>query len=245
MLLFQLIVIQVVIFGVVIYFLKRIMLGDTESAVNRLNQSYSEMGKKKEELARKIQQTEEEYQKKKRECERLAAKMKDEAEKEMYEKRDNLLRKAREEAERLIADTVAAKEGIREEIKKEEQLKMTDYCRDILNLTYKDVIRNKIDDFIIENFLEEFAALASHHIPAGTKEAEVITRSSLSDTMKSRIKEAVRKKNKRDLILKETVDEAVLGGIIVKFGSLVLDNSVASKLKESSTVIKKKIEKGL
>ena len=153
MLLFQLIVIQVVIFGVVIYFLKRIMLGDTESAVNRLNQSYSEMGKKKEELARKIQQTEEEYQKKKRECERLAAKMKDEAEKEMYEKRDNLLRKAREEAERLIADTVAAKEGIREEIKKEEQLKMTDYCRDILNLTYKDVIRNKIDDFIIANFL--------------------------------------------------------------------------------------------
>ena len=54
MFLIKLIIIQVIMFGAVIYMLKKMMYGDTESAVSRLDKSYKETAQKKQEVADKI-----------------------------------------------------------------------------------------------------------------------------------------------------------------------------------------------
>ena len=51
--LLQLIIVETLIFGIVLYALKRILVKDTDSAVNRLQDSYEEVKKKKEELAQR------------------------------------------------------------------------------------------------------------------------------------------------------------------------------------------------
>lgn len=244
MILLQIIVIQTILFGTVIFFLRKIMLGSTESAVSRLNESYVQMNKKKEELSQKIQQAQEDYEARKKEAERIADKIKNDADKEARDKKDAILKKAHEEAERMIVDTVGAKEKIREDIAKEEKIRMVDYCRDLLQGVYEDTIHERIDEILIEDFLNDVSNMDVESMPADIQKIEVISRSPLSEKFRKRIVEIMKIKKKGAINIVETVSEGILGGIILKFGSLVLDGSMAGKLHERSNKMKEKIERG-
>ena len=206
MLLFYIIITQVIIFGAVIYTLKRLMQGDTESAVSRLNQSYSEINKKKEELVTKIQQIEEEYQKRKEEAEKVAIKLRDEAEEEISQKRDATLKKARDDAETIIAEATGAKDRIREEVKNEEKLIMIDYCKELIELIFSDSLKGSFSDLLIENFFKDFNDIDTSHIPTDIEEVEVISSFPLSEDMKSKFLENVNKKIKTKVKIKKTID---------------------------------------
>ncbi|MFA6636325.1 MAG: F0F1 ATP synthase subunit delta [Candidatus Omnitrophota bacterium] len=244
MLLLQIVIIQTIVFGAVIFFLRKIMMGSTESAVNRLNESYTQMEKKKEELAQKIQQAQQDYESRKKEAERIADKIKNDADTEARDQKDAILKKAHEEAERLIVDTVGAKEQIRAEIVKEEQVKLVDYCRELLEGVYGDIVGEKVDEILIEDFIEEVNNMDVESIPAGTRKIEAISRRPLTEKLKKKIHEVVEGKMKGKIDVSETVSEDVLGGMTLKFGNLVLDGSVAGKLQEKAAAMKGKIERG-
>jgi len=242
MLLFGLVFIQIVAFGVVILILRKIMLGNTESAVNRLDNSYQEVNKKKEEIIAKIQQIEQEYQNRKNEAEKITGEMKDSAEKDINEKRDSTLLKARQEAERIVTEAIGMKEKIREEIKKEEQLKMIDYCEAVLNNTFKGLVTAKINDVFVDNFLDELKETDMSHLPSAVNEVEVLSAMKLNDAAKSKITELFASKLRRKIAVKETADPHVIAGMTIRFGGLVLDGSLEAKLRETSTAKKQKIE---
>ncbi|MDD4957064.1 MAG: F0F1 ATP synthase subunit delta [Candidatus Omnitrophica bacterium] len=243
MFIFQLVLIQVIIFGVVIFLLKKIMLGSTESAVNRLNESYEEMEKRKTELAEKIKKAEEEYEKRKVEADQVASKMRDEAEQETMAKRDQMLKKAREEAEKIIADTIKAEQNIRLDIRKEEQLKLTEYCGDLLSQVYKTSVKDKMDELFIEEFIADFMSMDTSHIPHNIKEVEVVTRGVMSGSSREKLKKAIKDKMSMDVMFNEKVDANVIGGIILRFGTLVIDGSLACKIKDGCTFMQEKVEK--
>ncbi len=241
-LLLQIILVQTVIFGAVIYILKKLMWGSTESAVNRLNQEYMEISKKREELTLKIQQMEEECQRKKAEAEKVAAEIRDTAEKEMYAKRDDIIKRAKMGAERIIKEVLASKNKIREEIQKEEQLRMLDFCELVLRKTFKDYIRGEINNLLVRDFLQEFQKMDLSPVPPYIKEVEIVTYEKLSDEMRKVITENISSKLQRKIVLKESVDKSILGGIVIKFGTLVIDESLAGKLRESVLTRKQEIE---
>jgi len=236
------ILIQTIVFGIVIFILRKMMIGDTNSAVKRLNDSYSEINKKKEELAKKIQEIEKEYQKRKAEAEKVASELKNKAEEEMGNKRDDMLKKAREEAERIVSDAVSMKEKIRGDLRKEEQLRMVDVCEDILSSSLKEIFIDKIDEDLTGDFLNEFDAMDASRIPANIAEVELIMSRKLSDQLKSKAMEAIHKKVKKEIPIKEKIDQKLLGGVVIKFGSLILDGSLISKLKEIAIERKHLIE---
>ncbi|MFC1593849.1 F0F1 ATP synthase subunit delta [Candidatus Omnitrophota bacterium] len=244
MVIFSMIFIQIIIFGIVLYALKKLMQGDTESAVNRLNESYADINKKKEELVAKIQQIEQEYQKRKEEAEKVANELREKVDTEISEKRDATLKKTREDAERIIAEATGATDRIRGEVRKEEQLNMIDYCSEILQVAFQDAMKQSINELLVDDFINDFAGIDTSHIPSDLKEVEVISCEKLSDTMKSKLEEAVKKKMKKSPPLKESEDKKLIAGIVIKFGSLVLDGSLSGKLKESATQIKMHMEEG-
>jgi F-type H+-transporting ATPase subunit delta len=161
----------------------------------------------------------------------------------MRAKKDSMLKQAREEAERIIAETMTAKEKIREELRKEEKLKMIDYTSKMLSSIFSDMVKGKLDGILIDDFINEFKDLDISHIPQGVTEVEISTKDKLSDSSKEKIQKSIKEKLKKDMPIKESIDESIVGGIVVKFGSLVLDSSIASKLKEASTDFKEEIER--
>lgn len=244
MILLQIVIIQTILFGAVIFFLRKIMMGSTESAVNRLNDAYVQMNKKKEELAQKIKQAQEDYEARKKEAERIGEKIKNDADKEARDLKDNILKKAHEEAERMIVDTVGAKEQIREEIIKEEKIKMVGYCRELLTGVYEDIVRDRVDEVLIEGFLDDVRELNTDSMPPGINKIEVISRKPLSEKLRKKVREVVESKIKGKVDITETVLEDILGGVTIKFGNLVLDGSVAGKLQEKANAMQGKIERG-
>jgi F-type H+-transporting ATPase subunit delta len=60
----------------------------------------------------------------------------------------------------------------------------------------------------------------------------VTTRFEIDDSTRDKIKSALSKKLKKDIILKESINEKILGGIIIQIDDLLIDGSVANHLKK-------------
>jgi F0F1-type ATP synthase membrane subunit b/b' len=232
MLLLQLVVMQILIFGVVIYVLKKLLYGDTESAVNRLDKSYKELSVKKHEMGEKMFEMQKEYEKKKAEAEQIAADMKEKADKEIAEKRDEIIHKAKEEAERIVSDTQNMKQKIREDIRKEEENSMLLRCSEIMDSMFRNLGKGRINAVMVEDFLNEFENMDMSHIPPGVQEVVMVVSETLPEELIEKAYGAIARKAPKGTKIKETVDKKILGGMVLKFGGIVIDGSVASRLKE-------------
>lgn len=80
----------------------------------------------------------------------------------------------------------------------------------------------------ISGIIGAFRTLAARH--RGEVEADVVTAVALSDDQKEDLKSALREFAGQDVSMNVRVDPSILGGLIVKVGSRMIDNSVRSKL---------------
>lgn len=74
----------------------------------------------------------------------------------------------------------------------------------------------------------------------GEKLIEVASSQRLSNIDLEEIKNFLAKKLKKKIIINNTIDASLIGGVIIKIDSLVLDNSVANKLNNIKLSIRKK-----
>lgn len=68
--------------------------------------------------------------------------------------------------------------------------------------------------------------------------ADVISAVALSDDQQDRLKQTLAEKSGKTVKLKTRVDETLIGGMIVKMGSQMIDSSVRSKLASLQNVMK-------
>jgi F0F1-type ATP synthase membrane subunit b/b' len=230
--LLQLIIVQAIIFGMVFFWLKKLLSGDTETAVNRLDNSYKEQLNKKQELLEELIKVQADIDDKKKQAANIIFDLKEAAEKEITERKDDMLKRAKNEAERIVTDAQRMRDKIRTDIKKEEENNMYVKCAELLDMVFKDVIREKFEASLIDEFLLDFAKVDSAHISSKLDFVEAVYSKQLDEKTKSRIKENIYAKIPSKPPIKEIVDGKIIGGIMLKFGSLVLDGSVAAKIKE-------------
>ena len=88
---------QIIVFGVVLFFYKKITAGDTENNVKRLGAVYEDLLKKQKDLAEKLKTAEKEYQTKKEESSMLADKLASQAMDEVRKKEDEILKKGKKD----------------------------------------------------------------------------------------------------------------------------------------------------
>ena len=72
----------------------------------------------------------------------------------------------------------------------------------------------------------------------GEVTAEVTSATPLSDAQEGRLAETLKAKVGQDVKLKTTVDERLIGGLVVKVGSRMIDTSIASKLAQLQNTMK-------
>ena len=84
--------------------------------------------------------------------------------------------------------------------------------------------------------LAAFRRLAADH--RGETTAEVVTARPLNDDQIAQLKEQLRARAGRDVALEAQVDPSILGGIVVKLGSQMIDASIRTKLNRLATAMK-------
>jgi len=76
--------------------------------------------------------------------------------------------------------------------------------------------------------IRAFDMLAAHH--RGEVTAEVVSAHPLSDDQVAALKTNLKAQTGRDVVVDLSVDPAILGGLVVKVGSRMIDGSIRTKL---------------
>ena len=90
---------------------------------------------------------------------------------------------------------------------------------------------------IINNIIEEFFKKLAHH--RGELTAEITTAVPISkDINKSIVKEISKLTKTNKIELKEKIDESLIGGLIIRMGSTMIDSSIKTKLSTLKLIMK-------
>jgi F-type H+-transporting ATPase subunit delta len=90
--------------------------------------------------------------------------------------------------------------------------------------------------FAVEGVIKSFKALSAKE--RGEVEAEIISAVALTDAQSQDLKDTLRQKLGKSPKLTVTVDPKLLGGLIVKVGSQMIDTSLRTKLKNLEKAMK-------
>ncbi|MEM9045261.1 MAG: F0F1 ATP synthase subunit delta [Pseudomonadota bacterium] len=82
--------------------------------------------------------------------------------------------------------------------------------------------------FTLDRFLDVFATLMAEH--RGEVTADVTAAQALSDAQTAKLAAELKSSVGKDVKLNVAVDESLIGGLIVKVGSRMIDSSIRSKL---------------
>ena len=88
----------------------------------------------------------------------------------------------------------------------------------------------------LRNVIRAFGRLAAEH--RGETTAEVVAARPLNDDQISQLKQQLRTRAGRDVNIEAEVDPNILGGIVVKLGSQMIDASIRTKLNRLATAMK-------
>lgn len=90
--------------------------------------------------------------------------------------------------------------------------------------------------FALPEVIRDFTALLE--AKRGVVRAEVTAAAPLSDEQRRNLEETLKQATGSDVALDVTVDEALIGGLVVKVGSKMIDTSIRSKLMHMQTAMK-------
>ncbi len=241
MLLIQFVILQVIVFSVVIYFLRKLLTGETQNAINRLGSVYQDLLAKQKELAQKIEVAEKEYQDKKAEAESIAEKLKNQAVEEARVKGDEVMKKAKGEADETVAKAQASAEQFYHEIEIKLSEKTVDFTGTLFEKALSGPAAAAVHKELVREFIQrgrdfDLTGVGPHINTVTLKSALPLT-----DTEQDQLKALVRAKVNRDLKYEVAVDKTLIAGMLLQFGTLLLDGSLSSSVKDAADEMKKRL----
>ena len=112
-----------------------------------------------------------------------------------------------------------------------KKLKLNKETVSFLNIV---IANRRVSD--LAGILDEFGHIYCHK--HGVEEVEVMTAKSLSSAQDSKLKNMLEKKLAKKVLIKYTVNPDLLGGLIVKYDSLMIDDSLKGKLTRLEIMMK-------
>ena len=90
--------------------------------------------------------------------------------------------------------------------------------------------------FVMASFLRQLKILIAEH--KGEITADVVSAKSLTQGQSDKLAEAIKERVGKEIKINASVDESIIGGIVIKVGSKMIDTSIRSKLNSLQTVMK-------
>lgn len=243
-LIFKFLFLTAIICGGIIFALHHFFISSVEGAKQRLEKDAEAARAREAELNRKIKQADEELSARKKELDQLEQRMKNQLEEEANKHKEELVTKARTEAEEIIVKAQNAADGIRREIEKQMEIKIIDHATVILGDVLGKKAKVSLEKDLVEEFIEQLKSIDMSKISPEIKQASVVTSTGISDVDMKRIAEIIRSKAGRDIVLSSKIDGVHVAGVVIQFGSLMLDGSIRQAVKESALALKLEVEKG-
>lgn len=246
MLVWQIVLIQIGTFVLIILFLRWLLYTQISRALDRLhklNQQNLEKEKVlKEELERSRRQAEAQVAQGKLQAETIKEQAKEDAEKT----RRDLLEASKAEAKRIVNEGIRDSQRKYKDLLLEMQDKAVYLAADMIKYIFTEKILQVLHAQIIEELIGSVAELEKEKIRAQGDRAEIVCAYPLAEDQKKRLQQALSSKLEINIILEETVDPEIVGGLIIRLsGFVVIDGSIRNKFKRILPVMKEQARAGI
>ncbi|MBF0386508.1 MAG: F0F1 ATP synthase subunit delta [Candidatus Omnitrophica bacterium] len=242
-LIIQFLVLTAIVSGGIIFALHRVFVSSVEGAKMRLDRDAEAARAREAELNRKIRQADDELAQRKRELDALELKMKGELEADANKRKEELVGKARLEAEEIIIKAQNAAEGIRRDIEKQMELKIVDYSVKIIDEILTKKAKAALERDLIDDFIAQLREVDMSRISTEIRQADIVTVNGATDADVKQISDIIRTKTGREMTLTAKAEAGHISGVVLKFGSLQLDASLKTAIRDNAVALKTLVEK--
>lgn len=241
MLLWQLILIQVVTFGLLVFFLRHLLYRQVTRSLARLEQLYQENLKREEELKKAKEETEQALKLEVAQHHEDIRRQRAEAELEIQTMREETLAKSREEADRIVAEAVAREERMKAKLISEGEERAVGLASEILKRLFSSRVAEGVHHPLIEGLIEEIQKLDGQRLKMNIETVEVRVPFPLTPDQRATLTQVLSSKIGRLITLKESADPAIIAGMVVNLDNLVLDGSLENKLRGMLTHVRESL----
>lgn len=234
----------VFISGGVIFTLHRVLISSVDGAKQRLDKEAEDARARQAELNQKIKEADEELSRRRQELDAIEKKLKSDLEASSAKEKEAILVKARKEGEEIIAKAQNSRDQIRRDIEKSMELKIIDYSAKILSDILSGKTKGGLDKVLAEEFVEKLKNVDMSRIGPDVNSADLVMAGPVDQKFQSDISAVLEDKLKRKVSMQAKTDTSIVGGVVIQFGSLLLDGSLKNAVRTSAVALKQEVEKG-
>jgi F0F1-type ATP synthase delta subunit len=235
MLIVSLVLLQIVIFGGLIFVLRKVLNQNVILATKHLDELNQDYSKKEQDIQKRLddlkQKTNEILSKAQVEAQQFKENTIKQAEKE----RDDILNKTRAKGEEMMNQAEKARQvlisEIDERIAKEAVNKTCELTQYVLPEEFKQIVHTHWLNELIKNGFDQLERLS---VSEDINEINIKSAFDLNEEQRRLLSKKIKEVLSRDIALKETTDQNMVAGVIITIGSLVLDGSFKNKIQEQA-----------
>ena len=231
MLLWQLIIIQVITFAILVFLLWQFLYKQNSAALERLQQLYQENLKREEDLKNAQEAADQELKEKIAQHNEEIKNLKAAGEVDFQKMHEEILARAKEDADKIVAEAEANKERIKANLVSEMEEKALVLAFDIIGHIFTDQVAQRIHHQLTNEFIEEIEKSDGERMQLNVETAEIASPYPLTQDQEENLRNILSTKMGRSVSIKGTIDQEIVAGMVVKLENLVLDGSLRNKLK--------------
>ncbi len=241
MLLWQLILIQVITFAILVFLLRQFLYKQNSQALERLQQLYQENLKREEDLKKGQETADQQLKEKIAQHNEEIGKLKAAGEVDIQKMHEEVLAKAKEEAKKIVDTAEAKREQIKASLVSEMEEKALVLAFDIIGHIFTAQVAQGIHHQLINEFIEEIEKSDGQRMQINVETAEIAAPYPLTQVQEENLKNILSSKMGRSVNIKGTIDQEIVAGMVVRLENLVLDGSLRNKLKGTLAYVRSSI----
>src|SRR3990172_3189337 len=230
MLLWQLVLIQVVTFALLVFLLRQFLYKQVNQSLGRLQQLYQENLRREEELKKRREEMEQDLKAKLAQYQERVRSPRTAAEADTQKMQEESLAKAKEEGKRIVAEAEAKKERMRANLVSEMEEKALGLSSDIIERVFTAQVAQGIHHQLIDELVEEIGKSNGRELQADVETVEITVPFPLTQLQREKLKEILSSNIGRSISIKETIDQEMVAGMVVRLENVILDGSLKNKL---------------
>jgi len=238
MVFWQLIIIQVVTFALLIFLLRQFLNQQVTRSQDKLQQLVQENRKREEELNKRRDETEKELKIKIDQHNKEVGKLRAAAKVDAQKMQEEIVARAKKDAERIVTEEKEKREQVRVKLVAEMEEKALNLASDIIGHIFTAQVTRGIHYQLTDEFIEEIGKSDGRGLQLDVDEVEVAVPYSLTEVQMEKLKKILSSKMGRSIEVTQTIDPGIVTGMVVSLGNLVLDGSLTNKLKGAMAYVK-------
>lgn len=234
----SLILIQVITFGVIIAVLRLLFGSQLKVALNRLQVLHQESLEKEEilnkELGRVRVQSESEIARSKEEAKRIIENARHSAEKITLEASE----RAQQQAKKTVVEAMEKAKKVEAEMMASAEEKAVALAQELITYAFSTKGQELLHAQLIDDLIEELKKVDKTRLAVKVDTVEVLTPLQLSLHEEARIKEILASKLGFEFKVLQKIEASLIVGMVIKLGGLVIDGSLKNKMAKAMNALK-------